>query len=205
MAKRLAPLRNLDPHDVINGYAMDDIYVNENLTGVGFSDNGVFVTIVGGNLDLDPMTYGTDNYLGNTSNIPFLGFNQYPKVTQKIRPAASGDVTIGLTLMETAKYDENGEKLLYYKAKADENQIVLLGQAVPVASRGIFTLFKNAIDGTLTPGSGFKLSTTSGKITGCANTDTAKIGLVMGTGSRGANGAGIPDLYSGTFAMIKLN
>ena len=89
-----------------------------------------------------------------------------------------------MTLRQTAKFDENGEKLLYYPQKAEELMCVLPGQSVPVATRGVFTLTSSAYDGALTVGGGVKLSTTSGKLTGCTVTDAARVGLVIATGSR---------------------
>jgi len=204
MAIRLLPFRQYDDQDVVNMYALVDAGVNESVTGVGTGDAGVFVKVSAGNFDLDPVSYSSDSYLGKT-DYPFVGANQYPKVNLKVTPAASGDLTncLGLTLRQTAKTDENGEKLLYYRQKAEELMCVLPGQAVPVATRGIFTLSKDAIDGTLTVGSGFKLSANGGKITGCAHTDGGKLGLVLGTGSR-SNLTSSADQFSGVFAVVGL-
>ena len=80
---------------------------------------------------------------------------------------------------------------------------VLPGQAVPVATRGIFSLDANAIDGTLTVGSGFKLSANGGKITGCAHSDAGKLGLVLGTGSR-TSLTSVTDQFAGNFAIVGL-
>lgn len=205
MGKRLLPFRQYNEHDVINMFALEDASVNENITGFGAGDAGVFVKVSAGNLDLDPVTYGSNSYLGKT-DYPFVGSNQYPSVSLKVTPTVSGDVQpLGITLFETAKYDENGEKLLYYKQKAIDNQVLLPGQAVPVASRGVFTLSSRAYDGVLTVGAGFKLSPGgAGKVTGVALSDSASIGSVLATGSRGANGATIADSFSGTYAIIKL-
>ena len=204
MGKRLLPFRQYNEHDVINMFALEDASINENITGFGAGDAGVFVKVSAGNLDLDPVTYGSNSYLGKT-DYPFVGSNQYPSVSLKVAPAASGDLKpLGITLFETAKYDENGEKLLYYKQKAIDHQVLLPGQSVPVATRGGFTVSSRAYDGTLTVGAGFKLSATSGKITGAALTDSAAIGSVLATGSRGANGATLPDTFSGNYAIIKL-
>lgn len=204
MAIRLLPFRQYDDQDVVNMYALVDAGVNESVTGVGTGDAGVFVKVSAGNFDLDPVSYSSDSYLGKT-DFPFVGVNQYPKVNLKVTPAASGDLTncLGLTLRQTAKFDENGEKLLYYRQKAEELMCVLPGQAVPVATRGIFSLSKDAIDGTLTVGSGFKLSANGGKITGCAHTDGGKLGLVLGTGSR-SNLTSNADQFSGVFAVVGL-
>lgn len=204
MGKRLLPFRQYNEHEVINMFALEDASVNENITGFGAGDAGVFVKVSAGNLDLDPVTYGSNSYLGKT-DYPFVGSNAYPSVSLKIAPAASGDIKpLGITLFETAKYDENGEKLLYYKQKAMDNQVLLPGQAVPVATRGVFTLSSRAYDGALTVGAGFKLSATAGKVTGAALSDSAVLGSVLATGSRGANGATIADSFSGNYAIIKL-
>lgn len=204
MANRLLPFRQYDDNDVVNMYALVDDAVNENVTGVGTGDAGVFVKVSAGNFDLDPVSYSSDSYLGKT-DFPHVGVNQYPKVNLKVTPAASGDLTncLGLTLRQTAKYDENGEKLLYYRQKAEELMCVLPGQAVPVATRGIFTLGPAAIDGALTVGSGFKLSANGGKVTGCAHNDAGKLGIVLGTGSRSPL-TSVQDAFSGVFAVVGL-
>jgi hypothetical protein len=204
MANRLLPFRQYGENDVVNMYALVDGSVNESTTGVGAGDAGVFVKVSAGNFDLDPVSYATDSYLGKT-DFPHVGANQYPSVNLKVTPAASGDLTncLGLTLNQTAKFDENGEKLLYYRQKAEELMCVLPGQAVPVATRGIFTLSANALDGVLTVGSGFKLSANGGKVTGCAHSDAGKLGIVLGTGSR-ASLTSVTDAYAGNFAVIGL-
>lgn len=126
MANRLLPFRQYDDNDVVNMYALVDEAINDNVTGVGTGDAGVFVKVSAGNFDLDPVSYSSDSYLGKT-DYPHVGVNQYPKVNLKVTPAASGDLTncLGLTLRQTAKYDENGEKLLYYRQKAEELMCVL--------------------------------------------------------------------------------
>jgi hypothetical protein len=72
-----------------------------------------------------------------------------------VEPAGVGDVAVGITLRETLAYDENGEKLLYYKQKLDEAQAVLPGQTVPVLTRGLVLLDSNAVTGN--PGVGVQL------------------------------------------------
>lgn len=209
MATRLLPFRQYDDNDVVNMYALVDAAVNDNVTGVGSGDAGVFVKVSAGNFDLDPVSYATDSYLGKT-DYPFVGANQYPSVNLKVTPAASGDLTncLGLTLRQTAKFDENGEKLLYYRQKAEELMCVLPGQAVPVATRGVFSLGSNAFGGgTLTGnnlyvGSGIKLSATQGNITGCTMSDAGKIGIILGTGTRTSQST--TDQFAGDFVVVGL-
>ena len=209
MGKRLLPFRQYNEHDVVNMFALEDsvLSATQSITEYHSGDAGVFVKISNGNLDADPVTYGSNAYLGKT-DYPFVGSNGYPSVSLKITPAASGDIRpLGLTLWETAKYDENGEKLIYYPQKAHENQVLLPGQSVPVATKGIFTVTSRAFDGNLTVGAPFTLSANAGKITGQAATYSgplAVLGTVLATGSRTSVGATIPDLYAGNYAVIKL-
>ena len=214
MGKRLLPFRQYNEHDVINMFALDDSVLTEtqSFTGTHSGDAGVFVKISNGNLDLDPVTYGSNAYLGKT-DYPFVGSNGYPSVSLKITPAASGDIRpLGLTLWETAKYDENGQKLIYYPQKAAENQILLPGQAVPVATKGVFTLTDVAYNNTANwaVGNPFVLSANAGKVTGVAPTyiaganQPAVLGTILATGTRGNNGATIADKFSGSYSVIKL-
>jgi hypothetical protein len=209
MSTRLLPFRQYDDQDVINMFALVDAAINDSVTGVGSGDAGVFVKVSAGNFDLDPVSYASNSYLGKT-DYPFVGANSYPSVNLKVTPAASGDTTncLGLTLRQTAKYDENGEKLLYYRQKAEELMCVLPGQSVPVATRGIFSLGKNAFGGgtvtgnNLYVGSGIKLSATQGNITGCLHSDAGKIGVVIGTGTRTSQTT--TDQFAGDFVVIGL-
>ena len=209
MSTRLLPFRQYDDQDVINMFALVDAAINDSVTGVGSGDAGVFVKVSAGNFDLDPVSYASNSYLGKT-DYPFVGANSYPSVNLKVTPAASGDTTncLGLTLRQTAKYDENGEKLLYYRQKAEELMCVLPGQSVPVATRGVFSLGKNAFGGgtvtgnNLYVGSGIKLSATQGNITGCLHSDAGKIGVVIGTGTRTSQTT--TDQFAGDFVVIGL-
>jgi hypothetical protein len=215
MGKRLLPFRQYSDQDVINMFALDEAVLSEteNITGYHSGDAGVFVKISNGNLDLDPVTYGSNAYLGKV-DYPFVGSNGYPSVSLKITPASATDIRpLGLTLWETAKYDENGQKLIYYPQKAHENQVLLPGQSVPVATKGIFTLTDRAYNNTANwaVGNPFILSTQAGKVTGKAvgyhptgTSDPAVLGTILATGTRGANGATIADKYSGSYSVIKL-
>jgi hypothetical protein len=212
MAKRLLPFRQYNEHDVVNMFALEDASVNENITGVGAGDAGVFVKVTAGNLDLDPVAYGTNAYLGKT-DYPYVGFNQYPCVSLKVAPASGLDYknVLGITLWETAKYDENGEKLLYYPQKAAENQVLLPGQAVPVLTKGIVTIDSKAfVDTALWKvGNGFKLSSADpGKVTGVAfagnGNDAPILGTILATGSRSSSNPSITDKHDGKYAVIKL-
>lgn len=198
MSLRLLPFRQYSDQDVINMFALGSAYVNDNITGSSYGDAGVFVTQLAANLNADVITYDSTygSYLGKT-DYPNMGVNEYPHVSLTVKPAASGDTCLGITLLQTAKYDENGEKLLYNKDKREAMRILLPGQAVPIATRGLFQLDNAAWDGNLAVGSGLKLSTVSGKVTGCAPSDSARIATVIATGSRTPS-TSVADQFAGT-------
>jgi hypothetical protein len=209
MALRTLPFRQYNETDVINMFALGTGFINESVLDSDNGDAGVFVTVESGNLHLDTITYDNAyaSYLGKT-NYPHVGVNQYPRVTLSLKPATSGDALLGMTLRQTAKLDENGEKLLYYPQKAEELMCMLPGQAVPVATRGVFTLAASAFAGSVPAvGSGFKLpSGVSGKVTGCTNADPFKVGMVIATGSRTAtvSTANLSDPLTGSYAIVGL-
>ncbi len=208
MSLRILPFRQYSDHDVVNLYALENNLVLDATTGTGGGDAGVFVKVSAGNFDADPITYQTNAYLGDTS-YPFLGTTEmYPEVNLKITGASSGEIPLGLTLFQTAKNDENGEKLLYNPQKQTELQALLPGQSVPVATKGVFTLSKDAFDGETsdyTIGGGIQMSYTNvGKITGASRTADAAFGSVIGTGVR-SNVGNTTDQFSGEYMVVKFD
>ena len=147
MAIRLLPFRDYDEHDVINLFALSNADVNEKLNDTGKGDAGAIVTATAGDLDASPVEYKADtaNYMMGSHTVPHLGSNGYPEVPLKIDAATKGDLLLGLALRQTAKFDENGENLLRYPVKKDEYHAVSPGQAVPVATKGIFMLDSRSI------------------------------------------------------------
>ena len=219
MALRILPFRQYSDHDVVNLFSVIASDVNTATTDSGAGDAGLFVKVADGNFDAAPITYQTNSYLGDTS-YPFLGTTEmYPEVNLKITGAADEDHCIGMTLFQTAKNDENGEKLLYNPQKQEELQAMLPGQAVPIATKGIFTLSSSAFDGPLTsyaPGNRIKLSSNAGKITGFTTVSATTIttgdlvdedkvfGHVLGTGTR-ANEGNTTDQFSGNYIVISFD
>jgi hypothetical protein len=219
MALRILPFRQYSDHDVVNLYSVIADDVNTATTDSGAGDAGVFVTVSDGNFDADPITYQENSYLGDSS-YPFLGTTEmYPQVNLKITGAKDEDHCLGMTLYQTAKNDENGEKLLYNPQKQEELQAMLPGQAVPIATKGIFTLSSDAFDGPLTsyaPGNRIKLSSTAGKVTGFATLALADIttgdlvaedkvfGHVLGTGVRSNVGI-TTDQFSGNYIVVSFD
>ena len=220
MALRILPFRQYSDHDVVNMYSVIASDVLDSTTGTGAGDAGVFVKVSDGNFDADPVTYQTNDYLGDTS-YPFLGTTEmYPEVNLKITGAKGEDHALGLTLYQTAKNDENGEKLLYNPQKQEELQAMLPGQAVPVATKGIFTLSSAAFDGPISsyaPGNRIKLSAvTAGKVTGFTTIAQADIttgdlfaedkvfGHVLGTGVRSSVGP-TTDQFAGNYIVVSFD
>tara|TARA_R110000824_G_scaffold17971_4_gene71933 strand:+ start:236 stop:835 length:600 start_codon:yes stop_codon:yes gene_type:complete len=196
-------------------YSIIDSDVNDATTDSGAGDAGVFVSVSAGNFDTDPITYQTNSYLGKT-DYPFVGTTEmYPEVNLKVTGATSGTHPLGLTLYQTAKNDENGEKLLYNPQKATELQALLPGQAVPILTKGIVTLSQAAFEGSVTqacytPGSGICMShTNAGKITGVHRghrrvASEHPFGHVLGTGNRSNVGI-TTDQFSGDYIVVSFN
>ena len=213
MALRILPFRQYSEHDVVNLYSVIDSDVCDSTVASdsALGDAGVFVKVSAGNFDADPVTYQDRTYLGKT-DYPFIGNEaMYPEVNLKITGSSSGETPFGLTLYQTAKHDENGEKLLYHPEKANELQAMLPGQAVPVLTRGIVTLAQTAFDGpanSYTPGNGIIASdNTVGKITGSSAVDrhtSGVFGHVLGTGTRSNVGI-TTDQFSGDYIVVSFD
>jgi len=199
-------------------FASDTVDATPSTNGNGSA--GVFVKVSAGNLDLDPIQYtATDitNTLGKT-DYPFLGAVQYPAVPLQFTAATAGVPVLGLTLNQTLSTDENGERLLYNPVKRAELQAVLTGQAVPVATRGIFTLADTAIDwvdANMVVNSHLVISANAGKVSGLLATavspitgTTSIIGRILGTGQRVSQN-GKSDYFAGTttgkYALVQFD
>jgi hypothetical protein len=217
MALRLYPFRQYSEQDVVNLFASDTADSLPSTNGNGSA--GVFVKVSAGNLDLDPITYAANSYLGKT-DYPFIGAALYPSVPLTFTAATTGAPVLGITLNQTLQTDENGEKLLYNPVKRQELQAVLSGQAVPVATRGIFTLADTAIDwvdANMAPNDHLIVSINAGKVSGLASSyqgvttgQYTAIGRILATGSRISQN-GKADYYAGTgtagakFAIVQID
>ena len=168
MAKRILPYRDYSEHDVLNLFSLEVDESTDTLTEWveavnGKWDSGVVVKVKTGELPgdlpggLSEHASGDKlrNYLGASPTSAHIGYNAYPYNGMTVEPAGVGEVAVGITLRETLAYDENGEKLLYYKQKLDEAQAVLPGQTVPVLTRGLVLLDSDAVTGD--PGIGAQL------------------------------------------------
>lgn len=180
MAIRLLPFRQYAEEDVVNLFA--NAATNNKLSDSGAGDGGVFVKVQAGDLSLDPFQYENVSYLGRT-DYPFIGRDQYPVVPLKVEASTTDTACLGVTLLQTAQYDENDEKLIYYPQKKLENQAVVTGEAVPILTKGVITLaatqdttLPNAIAGGIAdcaPGNWLVVdSVNAGMVSGVAQNDT---------------------------------
>ena len=222
MANRLLPFRDYDEHDVINLFALAAADVNDNLTTTGKGDAGVVVKLTSTahaadstpeNWDLNkaPVTYGADtgNYMMGSQTIPHLGSNGYPSASLEVAAASktAGEPAIGITLRQTAKYDENGESLLRYPVKRDEYMAVSPGQVVPVLTKGIVMIDAKGLadckaDASLKAGAAIHAHDTGTLST--KTTSGLRVGTVLAIGSRTKQGPSNLDVHEGTFALVKI-
>jgi len=216
MSLRLYPFRQYSEHDVINLFASDTVDSTPSTNGNGSA--GVFVKVSAGNLDLDPITYATNDTVLGKTDYPFLGAAQYPSVPLTFTAATAGVPVLGITLNQTLLTDENGEKLLYNPVKRAELQAVLSGQAVPVATRGIFTLADTAIDwvdASMTVNNHLIISANAGKVSGLAASlvspvtgTTSIVGRILATGQRVSQN-GKSDYFAGAttgkYALVQID
>lgn len=208
MANRLLPFRQYNEHDVVNLFSLDTSSLTlANMTHAsnGAWDAGVIVKVSDGDMTQEPVVDGPtqlQNYLGKT-DYPHVGGNSYLEVPLKVDVAdGATDVPVGVTLRQTIAFDENGEKLLYYKQKLLELQGVLPGEAVPVLTKGIITVAESAMGGTEpTPGAKVYLGTGGnvGKFT--TNSANAEVGICIGVGDRDDVGTN-PDYFAGSGTSI---
>ena len=211
MALRLYPFRQYSDHDVVNLFANQIVDDNPSTNGDGSA--GVLVKVLSGNLKKDVVDFAaSSSYLGKT-DYPFLGADKYPQVPLRVIAATTGAPVLGVTLNQTIKNDENGEKLIYNPIKRDELQAVLSDQAVPVATRGLFTFSADAYTegATFIPGNVAAISSTAGTMDG-VSTDLVNlhrvIGHILATGNRTSQ-MGQVDEFAGTgtqqYAMIYID
>ena len=122
----LLPFRDYDEHDVINLFAYDGTSVNKGSLVKVMSTNGWEAT--------DEMELGnpvSETVYGNT-------VSQRYAIAALVNTAASGETPVGMLLYDVRETDENGEKLLYNPRKAAEMQVAISGQALPIATKGVF-------------------------------------------------------------------
>jgi hypothetical protein len=195
MAKRILPYRDYSEHDVLNLFSLDTgaytiANAKSNAAAGSAFDSGVVVKVnpLKGELPGD-MPGGLEtsgdlrDYLGASPTSAHIGYNAYPYNGMTVEPAGAGDVAVGITLRETLAYDENGEKLLYYKQKLDEAQAVLPGQTVPVLTRGLVLLDSNAVTGDPAVGAQLEVATDGTLVADTAGGNTLVATVLAKSGS----------------------
>ena len=205
MAIRILPFRQYDENDVINLFAFSGT-INDNPDS-NTSDAGMLVSVDTSNNDFsaDPISLAANGDLLGKTNYPYVARNYYPEVPLKVAATAAGaSDALGITLAQTLIHDENGENLLRYPQKKDELFAVASGEAVPVATKGVFTLHEDAFD---------QLNTTHGYVIPTAGGDAGQldtqasasgaIGKILGSGERSAQTNS--DQFEGKYVVVKLD
>ncbi len=197
MALRLLPFRQYDEQDVINLFQFGGT-INSKPSDSN-ADSGMLVKVSESDLSKDPVEYlGSHDLLGS-SGYPHVARNGYPQVPLKVDVADATDNAIGVTLNQTLTHDENDENLLRYPQKKAELFAVTSGEAVPIATKGVFTFDESAV---ASPASDGDWEVTASKNNVAIQADDGKIelkdkaaaisagdrivGNVLGTGKRTA-------------------
>lgn len=211
---KLLPFRQYDEKDVINLFSLAITssektakYINLTPGGESYSTGGNWSGTAVSVRSTDIGKFGgeqpartNDPYLGaigsNNQGFALTQGSFYPETNGKLALATDDAGALGITIKPTLAWDENSTKLLDYPVKKDELQCVLPGEAVPVATKGFFTLTvgtktTDAVGiwhaagigaGGIVPGSKLKISG-NGKLT--LNTDKVTVATVVATGRNG--------------------
>ena len=204
MANRLLPFRQYNEHFVVNMFALDtaklsltDVTANTH-DASGDHDSGILVKVKGDGADLGAGYSGSGTTAGEGDAVlnAYMGKTAYPHVGRNVNGEAFGkfelasddDVILGVTLNQTLAYDENGEKMLYYRQKALEHQAVLPGEAVPVLTKGIITVAANAVVAGAEPTAGAAVTVggggNAGKFRTALNSNNTVVGTCLAVGNR---------------------
>jgi len=138
--ERLRPFRDYSEHEVINLFAFGDDAVALGTTDVVYAGSCVKVKTGWKNDD------ETQDMIGNVGAGYDNTISERWGVTAEVEYTDGGadEAALGITLYDVREYDENQEALKFNPRKQDELQAVLTGQAVPVATRGLFLLATGA-------------------------------------------------------------
>ena len=153
-------------------FAANDELPFYSVSGVGTLVKGAVVKVVGSGVVATnfPITNlgAVGSTYGNTVS------SRYGAVPQVTTTTSFADVPVGITLYDVRETDENGEKLIFKPQKQAEMQAVLSGQAVPIATRGVFLC--SGISGLATGGA----RCYAGPDGGIHNTGSVVIGKFLG-------------------------
>jgi len=137
--ERLKPFRDYSEHDVLNLFAFGDKDVSLGTTTVIYAGSAVKVQTGWSNTNELQMLGDVGAAYANTVSERY-GVSADVQYTE----GGSDEAALGLTLYDVREYDENGEALKFNPRKQDELQCSLSGQAVPIATRGVFLMATGA-------------------------------------------------------------
>lgn len=163
----IRPYRQVDENDCINGFFA--------YSGAVPVTAGTFVKIVSG--------YAADIHsaiVGDAGFVPTNAVSPRWGVPAKVTAVnSSGDAAVGMLLYDVREVDENGEKLVYNPRKAIENNWVISGCGVNIATKGLFMF--SGVYGTPTAGAAAYLAN-DGNITttGGSTTTATRVGKFLG-------------------------
>ena len=188
MAFTLKPFRQYDEHDVINMFTYDvDATVS---SGVQATAGTIVQTTSGGwkaGEDIhdlsatQPNAAVNGNSYGNTLSLRYNLLAEVVKFAGLTDDGVDVVQPLGMLLHDVRTLDENGEDLRYNPRKADEMQVVVPGQAVPIVTRGIFLLHDSAGNQLNTVVAGEKIGANDSGIVGdVANAADIVIGKALG-------------------------
>ena len=138
--ERLEPFRDYSEHDVLNLFAFGDTAVTLGTTDVVYAGSCVKVkTGWSSSNEVQDMIGNVGAGYDNT-------VSQRWGVASDVEYTDGGldEAALGITLYDVREYDENGEALKFHPRKQDELQCSLTGQAVPIATRGVFLMATGA-------------------------------------------------------------
>ena len=138
--ERLEPFRDYSEHDVLNLFAFGDEAVALGTTDVVYAGSCVKVKTGWSNSN------EVQDMIGNVGAVYDNTVSQRWGVASDVEYTDGGadEAALGITLYDVREYDENGEALKFNPRKQDELQCSLTGQAVPIATRGVFLMATGA-------------------------------------------------------------
>lgn len=164
MAVNIKPFRILDEHDVLPFFK----FVS------GSATKGLFVKLVSGfDAEFANLSYVTDPNAQAYTNTVSPRWVVNPSVTA----TTSGDRPLGMLLYDVKERDENSQILAYNPNRAYELQCVLSGQALPIATKGVFHY--SGVGGTVLAGMPLYASA-NGELSVSGAAGTSVVGYTLG-------------------------
>lgn len=164
----IKPLRQYNESDVINLFAFDG----------AAADKGAFVkasTASGWRSSDETLLMGSAVGAAYSNTV-----SQRYSANAKVSLAGSGDVPMGMLLMDVKETDENGEKLVFNPRKAAEMGVVVSGQVVPILTRGV-VLYSGALLTAENPPANSKIYAGAGGELTTLSTGKTLVGKTLGS------------------------